>query len=354
MSRPIVTALVDTYNHEEFIEQALNSVLSQDFPPGEMEILVVDDGSTDRTPDIVRRFEPRVRLIRKTNGGQASAFNTGIPEARGEIIAFLDGDDWWVPRKIITVTEAFRENPDIDMVGHGFVQTSGREQQTISAPILKPMSIESIATAKIFRLYRCYFGTSRLALRATVARSVLPVPPALIFEADEYIFTLAAKLSRFVILPDALTFYRVHRGNLFLAAGSSRGGLRKKQQVLAGLAAGLRKGLAAHCTPTEIADCLLEIVEAEELQLRLMLDGGPPWRTVQTEHTLYRIQHARASVQQKVFHHLAFLPAYVLPPQWFYRARVWITAQPWYARARRAVAPVPQISTLDGSSHVHE
>ncbi len=60
-----------------------------------MKILVVDDHSTDRTPEIVRKFVPNVRLIQKTNGGQASAFNAAIPEARGEIVAFLDGDDWW-------------------------------------------------------------------------------------------------------------------------------------------------------------------------------------------------------------------------------------------------------------------
>ena len=75
---PNVTVLIDTYNHERFIERAIASVLEQDMPMDGVEILVVDDGSTDRTPEIVRRFEPRVRLIRKPNGGQASAFNLGF------------------------------------------------------------------------------------------------------------------------------------------------------------------------------------------------------------------------------------------------------------------------------------
>lgn len=100
MTSPSVTALIDTYNHERFIEQAITSVFDQGFPASEMEILVVDDGSTDRTPDIVREFEPRVRLIRKSNGGQASVFNVGIAQARGQIVAFLDADDWWAPPKL--------------------------------------------------------------------------------------------------------------------------------------------------------------------------------------------------------------------------------------------------------------
>src|ERR1700726_5064835 len=95
MPHPKVTVLIDTYNHERFLERAITSVMEQDFPAAEVEILVVDDGSTDSTAAIAQRFAPRVQYIRKENGGQASAFNLGIPQARGEIIAFLDGDDWW-------------------------------------------------------------------------------------------------------------------------------------------------------------------------------------------------------------------------------------------------------------------
>src|SRR6201997_5197810 len=100
MSKPHLSVLIDTYNHERFIEQAITSVLEQDIPMADVEIVVVDDGSTDQTPEIVRRYEPRVRLLRKPNGGQASAFNAGIPECHGQIIAFLDGDDWWAPGKL--------------------------------------------------------------------------------------------------------------------------------------------------------------------------------------------------------------------------------------------------------------
>ncbi len=100
MSSPTVSVVVNTYNHERFIAQALQSVLDQTFPADQMEIIVVDDGSTDSTPQIIQTFLPRIRYIRKENGGQVSAFHAGVAEARGDIVAFLDGDDWWAPDKL--------------------------------------------------------------------------------------------------------------------------------------------------------------------------------------------------------------------------------------------------------------
>ena len=194
MRRLPVSVLIDTYNHERFIEEAIVGALEQDFPSSEMEILVVDDGSTDRTPEIVRKFAPRVRYLRKENGGQASAFNFGIPVARGEIIAFLDGDDWWKKNKLSAVIEAFDENPSVGMVGHAIIESHADREQIVSSEISIPLQLDSVRSAEIFRIYRPYFGTSRLALRSLVARQTLPVPDALVFEADEYLFTVAGGL----------------------------------------------------------------------------------------------------------------------------------------------------------------
>src|ERR1700758_5389476 len=128
MSKPHLSVLIDTYNHERFIEQAIRSVLEQDMPMGDVEIVVVDDGSTDRTPEIARRFEPRVRVIRKANGGQASAFNLALPQTQGEIIAMLDGDDQGAKPKLRRALETLEENPEVGIVGHGHyeVYSDGR------------------------------------------------------------------------------------------------------------------------------------------------------------------------------------------------------------------------------------
>ena len=110
-STVLLSVLIDTYDHQRLIAKAIGSVLEQDYPAPEREIIVIDDGSTDGTAEIVRQFEPQVRLISKTNGGQASAFNAGIPECRGEVIVFLDGDDWWAPGKLRRMAEIFCRRP---------------------------------------------------------------------------------------------------------------------------------------------------------------------------------------------------------------------------------------------------
>ena len=91
MAKPFASVLIDTYNHERFIEKAIVSVLEQDFPAADREILVVDDGSTDGTAELVRKFAPEVRLLRKRNGGQASAFNAGFLNAKGRLSRFWMG-----------------------------------------------------------------------------------------------------------------------------------------------------------------------------------------------------------------------------------------------------------------------
>ena len=116
----LISVLVDTYNHERFLADALDSVLAQEgVQPADMEIIVVDDGSTDGTPGIVARYGERVTYLRKDNGGQGTAFNAGIRACRGELIALLDGDDWWHPRKLGVVLAAFKRDPALVAVGHG-------------------------------------------------------------------------------------------------------------------------------------------------------------------------------------------------------------------------------------------
>lgn len=351
MPLPFVSVLIDTYNHERFIAEAVESVLAQDFPAANREILVVDDGSTDRTPEILRKYEPRIRVLRKVNGGQASAFNHGIPECRGEIIAFLDGDDWWAPNKLQAVCDTMAANPAIGMMGSAFDEVqAGKPPKTITRVEEIRVNLSNAHEAEIFRLHRPYFGTSRLALRSDVARRCLPVPESLVFEADEYLFTMAAALAGGIVSPRVLTHYRVHSENLFLVAGGSTEGLRRKQRVLESLAVSLRQVLPQLGVPADALRSILEIVQAEADQLRLSLDGGWSWEVVRAETTIYRALHAGASWKSSAFRWLTMIPALLLPPRAFYRSRRLLARHPWYAQLRQRAIPVPAVTVPDASA----
>jgi glycosyltransferase involved in cell wall biosynthesis len=348
MSPPFVSVLVDTYNHEHFIEPAIVSVLEQDFPASDREVIVVDDGSTDRTPEIVRKFVPHVRLLRKPNGGQASAFNAGIPECRGELIAFLDGDDWWAPGKLSRVSQLMASDPALGVLGHAIVESfDDGTERIISAGAQKRFRLDNIPAAHLFRLNRCYLGTSRLTMRSSIARKILPVPESLVFEADEYLFTLAPALADCIILAEPYTHYRLHGANLYMAPGSTADGERRKRRVLTALASELRRALPQYGVPPEVIQVLLEMVDAEAAQLRLKLDGGMPWETFRIETAIYRMQHASASRGNKIFRALTMIPALLLPARWFYAGRNWLGSQSWYKRARRDFLPSPQLTKIE-------
>ena len=353
MARPFVSVLIDTYNHERFIEQAIVSVLQQDFPPLDREILVVDDGSQDHTSEIAAKFVPQVRLIRKANGGQASAFNAGIPECLGEIVAFLDGDDWWAQGKLRRLAGLMAGDPSLGMVGHAIIESFNDTSERIIAPnAQRRFRLDSLSSAEFFRLHRCYLGTSRLALRSSIARRILPVPQSLTIEADEYLFTLAAALTDSVILTEPLTHYRIHGANLFMAPSASAGGERRKERAISALAFELRCALPAAGAPAEAAAAVLELVDAEAAQLRLQLDGGMPWETYRAERALYRIQHPGAAWESRTFRAVSMIPALLLPPRWFYAGRRWLGLQPWYTPARRNFLPPPQLSKTSGESSI--
>ncbi len=349
MPRPFVSVLIDTYNHERFIEQAVVSALEQHFPASDREVIVVDDGSTDRTPEIVRKFEPNLRLVRKSNGGQASAFNAGIPECQGQIIAFLDGDDWWERGKLHKVVSTLSSESECGIVGHGIANVFADGKNRLDAAA-KPerLRLNSFAAARVFRLRKSYLGTSRMTIRAQIARQILPVPEMLTIEADEFLFTLAAALSDLVILPDVLTCYRQHGGNLYNAAGGNADGLRRKQRVIAALAEALRRELPGRGMPADAVNCVCEIIESEAQQMRLMLDGGAPWQTLRVENAIYRIMHEDAPLFHRVFRFATIIPSLLLPPRWFYASRRWLGGRSWYRRARQRALPNPEITSVAG------
>lgn len=107
---PLVSVIIPTYNRANMLRQAVDSVLEQDYRPAE--VLVIDDGSVDETPAVLAEYADRIRRFRRDNAGVSAARNTGIRAARGELIAFLDSDDYWLPGKLTAQVEWFLRHPE--------------------------------------------------------------------------------------------------------------------------------------------------------------------------------------------------------------------------------------------------
>ncbi len=113
---PVLSIVIPAYNVAAYVAQAVESALAQSF--ADIEVIVVDDGSTDTTPDVLAhlaaaRNDPRLRIIRQDNAGLSGARNSGIAAARGEFIGLLDGDDAWLPDKAARHVAALRHDPGL-------------------------------------------------------------------------------------------------------------------------------------------------------------------------------------------------------------------------------------------------
>jgi glycosyltransferase involved in cell wall biosynthesis len=111
MSQPLVSVIVPTYNCAAYVRNAIDSVLAQSY--GSFEVVVVDDGSTDDTLDVLAGFGDRIRVFRQQNAGPAAARNRAVAQARGEYLAFLDGDDLWLPGHLAGLMHHLIDHRDV-------------------------------------------------------------------------------------------------------------------------------------------------------------------------------------------------------------------------------------------------
>lgn len=207
-----VTALVDCYNHEPYVEAALQSVRDQDWGGKAWELIVVDDGSTDKTSDVVRKSAPEARLIVQKNSGQAAAFNAAIREAKGEIICFLDGDDVWYPGKIKSVLDEFSAHPE-----SSFVQNPMETIDVSGRPLAQPRSYPpaTIRLDEILAGRDVLIGTSGLSVRRSALEKISPIPEDLKIYADEYVSKHALFFGSGRSVQKVLGGLRIHESNSF-------------------------------------------------------------------------------------------------------------------------------------------
>jgi glycosyltransferase involved in cell wall biosynthesis len=217
---PSVTALIAAYNAEAFVGDAIDSALRQDYPPALLDVVVVDDGSTDETAAVVedraQRSGGRVRMLRQGNAGNASATNLAMGHVRGELIALLDADDMWPADK--TSRQVAALEPGIDLVyGDMTLVDAG-------GAVLEESWLGMIAGGRP-PSGRCFgalleVGTatsSSILMRTTLARALTPIPPDV--PIPDWWFSLAAaRRGPIGYTAEPRTLYRFHGANRSLGS----------------------------------------------------------------------------------------------------------------------------------------
>jgi glycosyltransferase involved in cell wall biosynthesis len=321
-SAPLVSVVIDTYNHEAFIGRAVRSVIEQDYELGAVEVLVIDDGSRDGTAKQLSVFADQVRLVRKENGGQASALNLGVSLVKGDIVAFLDGDDWWHPRKLQSVVDYLLRNPGVGMVGHGIVEVGADGSQRALRPgELIRFDLNSESGPATFKRVTCFLGTSRLTCRRSVLEQLLPIPEALVIEADEYLFTLGGAVAEVAVLDEPLCYYRLHGQNLYQFGDYDPARIRRKHSVVAKLADTLPRRLTALGVSNANAYKVVENTAHDARRLGLAAHGGHIGNAFWVEWAIMRADPEPWRLARWPVKAVMLLLALILPPRFFYRLR---------------------------------
>jgi len=228
-AKPVVTVLIDTFNYGHFIDEAIRSVLVQDFPAEQMEIIVVDDGSTDDTRERVAQHAERVQYFYKPNGGQASAFNFGIAKARGEYVALLDADDYWLPSKLSKVVQAFQSRPDISLVYHRFQEFRAESYEWRVGDFNAVSGF--IPADKRSALLFTACQTSGLTFRTAMVQKLLPLNENMTIQADGLLAALIIFLGPVVAIDEPLAVYRIHGSNLYFHGKNGIDSVRQARRI---------------------------------------------------------------------------------------------------------------------------
>lgn len=207
---PIVSILINNYNYGRFLREAIDSALGQTYP--RTEVIVVDDGSTDDSKEIIASYGERVVSVLKGNGGQASAFNAGFVASQGKIVIFLDADDILLSDTVEKVVRTWRSGLARTQYRLEVINATGRSQGTLVPS--GTMSSGDLRNLVLSRLVQVGPPTSGNAFARDVLEQLLPMPEKeWRISADGYLLTLSPFFGEVASLHETLGFYRVHESN---------------------------------------------------------------------------------------------------------------------------------------------
>ena len=210
MNATLVSVVIPVFNGAAFVPTAIDHVLAQTYRP--LQIVVVDDGSTDNTGQVLTRYCEQIEIVQQKNRGVGHARNTGIATSRGEYVAFLDQDDWWQPNKIAQQMACFERDPVIGLVHTGVAYFDERSQE-YTRP-LNPLARPELLQGECFRqlLAENHIRNSSVMVRRDLLTQVGACDQAISGNTvqDYDLWLRLARASRFAYLPEQLTVIRLH------------------------------------------------------------------------------------------------------------------------------------------------
>ena len=217
---PLVSIIIDNYNYAKFLPAAIESAIHQTYSP--VEILVVDDGSTDESREIIARYQSSIVPILKRNGGNNSAINAGVKHSHGKIICFLDADDFYHPDKVQGSWRFLKKNLasqnrcwSITSLKYGMNLATKRPVNSRERFHGSPYNLYD--HARRYRFIPFETGpTSSISINRALADLLFPLPEHRVkMWADDFIVLGASLVSELRSLNSGLGGYRVHGGNLW-------------------------------------------------------------------------------------------------------------------------------------------
>jgi glycosyltransferase involved in cell wall biosynthesis len=215
---PLVSIIVTSYNYAPFLRDAVDSALAQDYQ--HTEVIVVDDGSTDASRQILAAYRGRVHLHFKENGGQSSSVNAGYRACRGELIMTLDADDVLEPNAVSSVVRAWTP----DLIEVHFPLKLINQDGSLRPGLTPSARIASGDIASILLQNGRYIGppSSGNVYSRTVLDAIMPIPEETWSHSDAYLETLTPFYGRVLALDEPLARYRIHSSNFSGVTGVDR------------------------------------------------------------------------------------------------------------------------------------
>lgn len=210
--QPLVSIIIDNFNYGRFLRTAIDSALAQSYP--KIERIVVDDGSTDNSRDVISSYGDRVVAVLKPNGGHASAFNAGFRASHGSVVMFLDADDLLLPDAVEEVVRVWRPGVSKAQFVLGHIDAQGNALST-TVPYLPGQMPDGDIRASIIE-DGGYIGvpTSGNAFAREVLERLLPLPESIWRQAaDTSLEIITPFLGDVISIKKPLGYYRIHEAN---------------------------------------------------------------------------------------------------------------------------------------------